>query len=308
MRKSEIVFGPTGDVRYRDLRSGPLKAGETLLRIDVQQPEGTVLNEEHLALLRQQTEAFLSTLGESLQLGDEFILGRLKREVRLETWHDLLSLDSDCAYWLIQAWTAEARLADELCLHGEESRQIDSGSLIAILSRWAGALQFSDIIGFRREDRADWRHVAANARAQAALHRRRAKLLVPGSRSAGPRPLLPRLRPRLALGKRLLLLGLKTAPPFDLSLHDLLDRHAELILADSVEAGPKRFAHEISDKLYAAALILPEVPTALGSEIARACRVHGLACVQLLYRTPDDLERCLSDLDSALQVTTCRSA
>lgn len=307
MRKSEITVGPSGDVGYRNRSSGPLKAGEIVLRLEVTQSPGTVLDEQRLALLRQQTEAFLDTLRDGAQPDAELAVIRLRREVTPDTWKTLLAVGTDRAYWLIQAWAAEARLAS-----GERrspmAEPFDAEGLLALLQRWADALQFQGILGLKRHHQADWRHVAANARAQAEVFRRRAKHLAPGLRGGGPHHLWPRLRSRMARGDRLLLLGLKTASLFDVALDGLLDRHAELILADGVDSGLRRFAPEISGGGYAAAILLPDLPSVLAAETESACLAHGLPCVRLASRGAEDLEACLTALDSALQEKSCRTS
>jgi len=300
MRKSEIKIGLSGDVSYRNRFSGPLKTGETVLRIEVVQPKGTGLDERRLAWLKQQTEAFLATLGDGLQLGEKLIINRLKREVAPDTWNTLLAVGSERAYWLIQAWVAEARLAIE-CRPPGGDRLVDVEGMLAMLGRWADALQFSDLYGLRKDERADWRHVAANARAQADLYRRRAKSLGPGMRSGVPRPLLARLKAWLSRGEKLLLLGLKTAPLFDVTIHDLLDSHAELILAETSEGFRTISAAAVSGGGCAAVLVLPDVPSDLAVEIGQVCIDRGLPCTQLLSRDPGDLDLCLATLDLALR-------
>jgi hypothetical protein len=227
------------------------------------------------------------------------LVERLKLEVTPDAWQRLLSYSSEQAYWSIQAWVAEAQLASEECRPFADKR-FDPEGMLSMLARWASALQFSDIVGLKRDDRNDWRHISANARAQAAFHRRRAKRLGQATQTAGPRPLLARLRSRFQRGERLLVLGLKTAPLIDVTVCGLLDRYAELVLAKDVSAGPARFIPEIASGQYAAVMVLPDVPPGLRTLVERACTTHRLVCASPESHGLADLEACLVSLEGAL--------
>gem|GEM_PF-6403170 len=137
------------------------------------------------------------------------------------------------------------------------------------------------------------------------FHRRRAKRIGTDQVSGVPRPLLPHLKSCLACGERLVTLGLKTsAAHFDVTVYDLLDRYNELVLADSIEVSIQCFSREILSKGYTGALILSNMSVALAADIGQACRANGLVCVGLMSRNPDDLERCLSELDLVLEGTS----
>jgi len=103
-----------------------------------------------LALLRRQIETFLSTLGEDPPLTAEMATERLRHEVKPETWRILLSVDTDRAYCLIQAWTAEVRFVID-CREPGPGRTFDADGMLALLSRGVSALQFPGPIGFKKQ-------------------------------------------------------------------------------------------------------------------------------------------------------------
>lgn len=280
-----MMVDEQGGCKYFRRYSGPLRAGQTVIRIEVIQTADS-LDDEQVALLSKQIEAFLSTLkhGAKTALPDDVLVARLLDQTTEHAFNQLLKVRDAYAYWMIQAWTAEAQYLLEHLPASHDKRPAIIGVLKRIGS-WSKALIFDQDPEPEQGQGMDWNHMALNARRQAELVRRTSvdQDSPKSLRGRGqPQPLFARLRRLAKTDKRLYLVGCDGDVDLQESCRLAVGPITEWLAClpnDLYQAGVRLRLKK--DASVAAVLLMPGIDHDLARDLSEFCRASGLSCVMV---------------------------
>ncbi len=296
-------MGMEGEHRFFRRFSGPLQVGEVRVSIQVDN-DRAALDDRQTRELKEQVGIFVSTLGMAVALQPPLILAqRLLQEASPEAFNRLLRHDSHYEFWMIQAWAAETRHLLQVLPDKEQSLREQIKGLAERLRRWVWNLNLDDIRGLSvtPEPQADWLHLSAYARQQAANRMRQAKHASAESPLVEPRPLLAWLRQRLRSGGKLLFIGVeRTNELAALCLDQVVAQNVVQVdfAQDVGELSRSKQAIENRDVIGVMLLGLDQIST---EQLQAWCYDVDTPCVSLDEVSLEAAEAALQTLEAALQ-------
>ncbi|MFA5185100.1 MAG: hypothetical protein WC551_01290 [Patescibacteria group bacterium] len=304
-----MMVDEQGGCRFYRRYSGPLRAGQTVIRIEVIQTADS-LDDEQVALLGKQIEAFLSTLkdGAKTAIPDEVLVERLLSQTTEHAFNRLLKVRDAYAFWMIQAWTAEARYLLER-LPAMHAKRQDVASVLKRIESWSNALIFDQDPEPDQGQGMDWGHMALNARRQADLVRRTSVDQDSPKSLHGrgePRQLFAKLRRLAKTNKRLYLVGFEEDVDLQASCHQAVGPVIEWLACqpnDLYQAAVRLRLKK--NPSIAGVLLMPDVDKDLAQDLAEFCRVSGLSCVMVERPDGESLRKalCLLEDDANISLT-----